>query len=69
MKSFGQAGMGIFFMSSAIEEEICNNFNVRVVGRIDDVKQQFYAISAERKVKHPVVAAICDAARSALFGE
>ncbi|GAA6169486.1 transcriptional activator NhaR [Sessilibacter corallicola] len=69
MKSFGQVGMGIFFMSSAIEEEICNNFNVRVVGRIDDVKQKFYAISAERKVKHPAVAAICDTARSALFGE
>ncbi len=67
MKSFGQAGMGVFFMSSTIEEEICNNFNVRVIGRIDDIKQKYYAISAERKVKHPAVAAICDSARSSLF--
>ncbi len=67
MKSFGQAGTGIFFMSSTIEEEICSNFNVRVIGRIDEIKQKYYAISAERKVKHPAVAAICDSARSALF--
>lgn len=67
MKSFGQAGMGVFFMSSTIEEEICRNFNVRVVGRTDEIKQKYYAISAERKVKHPAVAAICDSARHALF--
>ncbi len=67
MKSFGQAGEGMFFMSSTIEEEICSNFNVRVIGKIDDIKQKYYAISAERKVKHPAVAAICDTARSSLF--
>ncbi len=67
MKSFGQAGIGAFFMSSTIEEEICSNFNVRIVGRVDDISQKFYAISAERKVRHPAVAAICDSARSALF--
>ncbi len=67
MKSFGQTGMGVFFMSSTIEEEICKNFNVRVIGRIDGVKQKYYAISAERKVKHPAVAVICDSARTSLF--
>ena len=69
MKSFGQAGIGVFFMSSTIEEEICSNFNVKVIGRVHEVKQKFYAISAERKVKHPAVAAICDGARTALFSE
>ena len=68
MKSFGQTGVGVFFMSSAIEEEICKNFNVRVIARIDKLTQKYYAISAERKVRHPAVAAICDSARSALFG-
>ena len=68
MKSFGQAGKGIFFMSSTIEEEVCNNFNVKVIGQIDDIQQKYYAISAERKVRHPGVAAICDSARKSLFG-
>lgn len=67
MKVFGQAGVGIFFMCSTIEEEICRNFNVRVIGQTNEVKQKYYAISAERKVKHPAVSAICDSARSSLF--
>ncbi len=68
MKSFGQAAMGLFFMSSTIEEEICNNFNVKVIGKTEGIKQRYYAISAERKVRHPAVAAICDSARNSLFG-
>ncbi len=68
MKSFGQAAMGIFFMPSIIQQEVCRNFGVRVIGHTDEIKQKFYAISAERKVKHPAVSAICDTARDALFG-
>ena len=67
IKSFGQAGMGLFFMPSVIAEEVCHNFNVRAVGEIDEVTQKFYAISAERKIRHPAVAAICDNARQSLF--
>lgn len=67
MKSFGQAGLGIFFMPSIIEQEVCRAFNVEVLGTISQVKQRFYAISAERKVKHPAVAAICDTARDKIF--
>jgi LysR family transcriptional activator of nhaA len=67
MKSFGQAGLGIFFMPTIIAEEVCRNFDVEIVGKIEEIKQTFYAISAERKVKHPAVAAICDTARTSLF--
>ncbi|MAR92787.1 MAG: LysR family transcriptional regulator [Pseudomonadales bacterium] len=69
IKSFGQAGLGEFFMSSAIEGEVCKNFNVKVIGRLKGIKQKYYAISAERKVKHPAVAEICDIARTALFSD
>jgi LysR family transcriptional activator of nhaA len=67
MKSFGQAGLGIFFMPTIITEEVCFNFNVEIVGKVEAIKQTFYAITAERKVKHPAVAAICDTARTYLF--
>ncbi len=67
IKSFGQTGLGLFFMPSVICDEVCKNFNVRPVGEINDVSQKFYAISAERKVRHPAVAAICDNARTTLF--
>lgn len=67
MKAFGQAGLGVFFMPSIIEKEICETFKVQVIGRTDEIKQPFYAISAERKVKHPAVAAICNTARDIIF--
>lgn len=67
MKSFGQTGLGIFFMPTIIEQEVCSTFDVQVIGKIPTIKQRFYAISAERKIKHPAVAAICDAARDKIF--
>jgi LysR family transcriptional activator of nhaA len=67
MKSFGKAGFGIFFMPSIIEEEVKNSLDLTVIGRLPDIKQKFYAISAERKVTHPAVAAICSTARDVIF--
>ena len=67
VKSFGQTGLGVFFMPSVIAEEVCKNFNVRPIGEISEVTQKFYAISTERKVRHPAVSAICDNARQSLF--
>lgn len=67
MKSFGQSGLGLFCMPTVIRDEVCKNFNVRAIGEINEVTQKFYAISAERKIRHPAVAAICDNAHTALF--
>lgn len=67
LKAFGQAGVGIFFMPTIIEKEVCEQFNVEIIGRTEKVKENFYAISAERKIKHPAVAAICDVAKLKLF--
>jgi LysR family transcriptional activator of nhaA len=65
--AFGQAGAGIFAAPSAIEREVCRVYRVAVVGRLDSVFEEFYAISAERKIKHPAVAAITETARTRLF--
>lgn len=67
MKAFGQAGLGVFFMPTVIEQEVCQQFQVEVIGRTEDIKQRFYAVSSERKVTHPAVAAICDGARDIIF--
>jgi LysR family transcriptional activator of nhaA len=67
MKSFGKAGFGVFFMPSIIEEEVQSNFGLQVIGRSQTLKQKFYAISAERKVTHPAVSAICNTARDVIF--
>jgi len=67
MKSFGERGFGVFFMPTIIEQEVCESFKVNIVGRMSDIKQKFYAISAERKVTHPAVAAVCNSARDVIF--
>ena len=67
MRTFGQAGAGIFPGPSAIEGEIRDHYKAVTIGQIDSVTERFYAISVERKVKHPAVLAICEAARTHLF--
>ena len=68
LKVFGQAGVGLFPAPVAIEAEVRAQFGVKLVGRVDAVKERFYAISAERKLKHPAVVAISETARHELFG-
>jgi LysR family transcriptional activator of nhaA len=67
LKTFGQAGIGLFAGPSAIEPEIRRQYAVSVVGRADEVRERFYAISVERRLKHPAVLAISQAARESLF--
>jgi LysR family transcriptional activator of nhaA len=68
-KAFGQAGAGVFVAPSAIEREVKRQYDVKVIGRTDKVRERFYAISAERRIKHPAVVAISHAARESLFKE
>jgi hypothetical protein len=42
-------------------------YQVSTIGWTDEVKVRFYAISVERRVTHPVVSAVVDAARETLF--
>jgi LysR family transcriptional activator of nhaA len=67
MKAFGEADAGIFTSPTAVEDDVVAKYGVRVIGRTEDIKEHFYAISAERRIKHPAVTAITEAARSELF--
>lgn len=68
-KDFGGQGMGVFAAPSVIEAEVKKQYGVTTVGRSKDVRQQFYAISVERKIKHPAVAAISEAAQNIIFAK
>ena len=67
MKAFGEAGAGIFTSPTAVEHDVVAKYGVRVIGRSEEIKERFYAISAERRIKHPAVSAITETARSELF--
>lgn len=63
LKVFGQAGDGVFAAPQVIEKEIRQQYQVDVIGRSDDIIEEFYAISIERVIKHPAIVAISEAAR------
>jgi LysR family transcriptional regulator, transcriptional activator of nhaA len=67
LKVFGQNGLGLFAVRTAVEQDTQRHYKVRLVGRVDSIRERFYAISLERKLKHPAVVAITAAAREKLF--
>jgi len=67
LKSFGQAGVGVFVGPSALEDEICEMYHVVALGQVPNVEERFYAISPERKLKHPAIVAITERARETIF--
>ncbi len=67
LKVFGQHGEGLFASPSIIDEEICQQYRVAVVGRIESISEKFYAISIERRLKHPAVVYITESAKANLF--
>jgi len=62
-----EQGLGVFAAPTVIERETRSRYQVQVVGRTQQVRQQFYAISLERTVKHPAVVAICEGATRGIF--
>jgi LysR family transcriptional activator of nhaA len=68
IKVFGQAGKGVFAAPSIIESSVRRQYGVSMVGRLDGARERFYAVSAERRLKHPAVIAITESARRELFG-
>jgi LysR family transcriptional regulator, transcriptional activator of nhaA len=67
MKAFGQTGEGLFPGGLVTQDEICRQYEVELIGELDRVHEHFFAISAERKIKHPAVLAIASTAKSDVF--
>lgn len=67
IKVFGQKGKGLFAAPTAVSKEICRQHHVVPIKTIPEIKEQFYAISVERKIKHPAVLAITQSARNFLL--
>ena len=67
MKAFGQRGAGVFIGPTLLESEIESQYGVKTLGRTAEIIEEFFAISVERRVTHPCVVAITEAAREQLF--
>lgn len=69
LKVFGQDGLGLFPVPTAIEDAVRKQYDVVVVGRLPQVTERFYAISPERRLRNPAVLLITQVAREQLFTE
>ena len=67
MTAFGREGRGVFMAPTVLEAETVAQFGVEVIGRTDELVEEFFAVSVERRITHPCVVAITDAARGQLF--
>ena len=67
MMAFGQRGAGVFIGPTVLESEIEAQYGVKALGRTEEVVEEFFAISVERRLTHPCVVAITEAARDRLF--
>ncbi|MDA3971476.1 MAG: transcriptional activator NhaR [Desulfobulbaceae bacterium] len=67
LKAFGQKGDGIFMAPTVIENEVQRQYEVSIVGRTEEVRYRFYAISIEKILTHPAVLTISTAAHHSLF--
>jgi len=67
LRAFGQAGRGVFPIPSVFEREMKHQDSLQRIGHTEDIRNRFYAISVERRLKHPAVLAICNTARRQLF--
>jgi len=65
LSAFGEAGCGLFPAPSAVEPDVCRRYGVAVVGRLP-VRERFYALTVQRRIRHPAVVAISERAKQTL---
>lgn len=68
LRAFGQAGAGLFAMPSVLADEVSQQSGLIKLGATDDITEQYYAISVERRLTHPAVVAVFNSARDTVFG-
>jgi LysR family transcriptional activator of nhaA len=66
-KIVAEAGLGVFAAPDVTTEDVRARHKLQAVGRVEELRQRFYAISMERKIKNPAVVAICESARREIF--
>ncbi|WP_440873787.1 transcriptional activator NhaR [Thalassotalea sp. PLHSN55] len=62
MKAFGQTGFGVFSGPTLMEDYIANKYSVNIIGRTNEIKESYYIISPERRLKHPAILEIVNSA-------
>lgn len=68
IKVFGQQGIGAFALPSAVEKDVCDRFGVAVIGRTSELRQEFFAITAVKRVTNPILGEVFSSTKERLLG-
>lgn len=70
LMTFGRGGLGLFPAPAILADDIAAEYGAEPVGNLTDVREQFYAITAERRIRHPALEALlAQAPRPSLSGD
>jgi LysR family transcriptional activator of nhaA len=67
LKAFGEAALGVYPAPAAIADEVASMYHSVELGAVDSISESYFAISPERKLKHPAILQITEVARAKLF--
>jgi LysR family transcriptional activator of nhaA len=67
LRACGLGGLGLFPVRAALAAEVQDSRGAVRVGPLTGIRERYYAISVERRVRHPAVTAIVEGARSQLI--
>jgi len=69
VKSLGMQGLGVFIAPRVLDASVCRQYDATCLGEATDLIEEFHVITEERRITHPGVAAITEAARQGLFAD
>jgi LysR family transcriptional activator of nhaA len=61
LNTFGRGGLGIFPAPLVLADQIAAQLNAQTLGPMAGVSEQIYAISNERRIRHPAIEVLCAA--------
>jgi LysR family transcriptional activator of nhaA len=67
LRTFAHASTGMFAAPWILDGAMRRQYGFQRIGRTEEVRVSFYAISVERKIRNPAVTAICESARETMF--
>ena len=62
LTTFGRAGLGFFPAPLALAAQVASQLDAVPLGEMAGVSEQIYAISNERRIRHPAIEVLCAAA-------
>lgn len=66
LKVFASADLGLFAAPIIVREELSTKYHCEFIGELEGIQERFYAITGDRRIRNPAVAAMCQSARERL---